>query len=152
VDDFRDRGLPRVCFLKPHATGIEREQHSTGTAMSGDVACGPQQTNELGAMHLAEGASHEPPLLRRYENVAAGEATTTHHDAVVEGPRNIELVEMRAHGALLGPDELDETLRVEQPGDTLAGGGFVPMGLGRFQQATHDLPSISWRLCIRRSM
>jgi hypothetical protein len=39
-----------------------------------------------------------------------------HHNAVVEGAREIELGEVRAHGALLGPEELDEALRVEEPG------------------------------------
>src|SRR5215470_2038421 len=42
VDDFRDRSLARVCFLKPHAACIEQEQHGAGCALSSDVACGPQ--------------------------------------------------------------------------------------------------------------
>jgi hypothetical protein len=103
-------------------------------------------------MHLAVCAPHEPPLLRRREHLAAGEAAATHHDAVVEGTRDIELRQVRAHGALLGPEELDETLRVEQSGDALAGSGFVPMRLVGFQLVAHNLLSISWRLCIRRSM
>ena len=78
-------------------------------------------------MDLTERTPQEAALLRRDEDLLAVEAAAAHHDAVVEGAREIELGEVRAHGALLGPEELDEALRVEQPGDALAGGGFVPI-------------------------
>jgi hypothetical protein len=65
--------------------------------------------------------------LRRHKHDLAIEASTAHQDAVVEGAGEIELGEVRAYGVLLGSEELDNAFRVEQPGDALAGGGFVPI-------------------------
>src|SRR5271163_275821 len=103
-------------------------------------------------MDLAERAPQETPLLRRHEGLLAIEAATSDDDAVVKGAREIELGEVRAHGALLGPEELDKAFRVEQPRDAFAGGGFVPIQLVGLQQGAHGASSISRTLCMSRKV
>jgi hypothetical protein len=56
----------------------------------------------------------------RHENVLSSEATAAHHDAVIEGACEIELGEVRAHGAPFRPEELVKALRIEQPCNALA--------------------------------
>src|SRR5271155_4373808 len=120
ADDLGDRELAGIRLLKPDPAGVEQQQHGPwaipfGAAPTSPVARGPQQTEELRAMDLAERAPQEAPLLRRHEDLLAVETAAAHDDAVVEGTRKIELGEVRAHDALLGPEELDKALRVEQP-------------------------------------
>src|SRR5258705_10978236 len=100
-------------------------------------------------MDLAECSPEKPPLLRCQQNLLAIEAAAADHDAVIERTSEIELSEMRARGTLLRPKELNKTLRVEQPGDALAGGGFVPIC---FEQVAHTLSSISCTLCMSRKV
>src|ERR1700677_805688 len=47
ADDLGDRELAGICLLKPHAAGIEQQQHGAGDAPAGAVARGPQQTDQL---------------------------------------------------------------------------------------------------------
>src|SRR5438132_4411646 len=150
ADDLGDRELAGIRLLKPDAAGIEQQQYGEGTAPFGAVARGPQQADEFRAMDLAERTPQEAALLRRDKDLLAIEAAAAHHDAVVEGAREIELGEVRAHGVLLGADELGEAFRVEQPGDALAGRGFVPIRLLGLQQVAHASVSISRTLCISR--
>jgi hypothetical protein len=95
--------------LKPDAARVEQQQHSMDAAPP-SVARGPQQAEELCAMHLAEGAPQESAFLRGDEDVLAVETAAAYHDAVVEGAGEIELGEVRAHGSLFGPEELDKAL------------------------------------------
>src|SRR6202167_6299542 len=124
VNDLGDRELAGIRLLKADAAGIEQQQHGAGAVRSGAVARSPQQTDELCAMDFAKCAPEKPPLLRGQQNLLAIEAAAADHDAVIERTREIKLGKMRAHGTLLRPKELNEALRVEQPGDALAGGGF----------------------------
>jgi hypothetical protein len=151
MDDLGDRELAGIRLLKPDAARVEQQQHSMDAAPSG-VARGPQQTEELCAMHLAERAPQESAFLRGNEDVLAVETAAAYHDAVVEGACEIELGEVRAHGALFGPEELDEALSVEQSGDAIAGGGFVPIRLVGLQQVAHASGAISRALCISRKV
>src|SRR3984957_11416436 len=151
IDNLGDREFAGIRLLKTDAARVEQQQHSMDPAPSG-VARGSQQTEELCAMHLAEGAPQESALLRGNEDVLAVETAAAYHDAVVEGACEIELGEVRAHGALFGPEELDEALRVEQSGDAIAGGGFVPIRLVGLQQVAHASGSISRALCISRKV
>src|SRR5277367_6725680 len=150
ADDFGDREFAGVRFLDPDPAGIEQQQHGARAAGSNVGARGSQQADELRAMDFAESAAHEPTFLRGYQYLLAVEAAATHHYPVVEGASETELGEMRAHRALLRSEELDEAIRVEQPGDALAGGGFVPIGLVRLRQVAHGSFSIRRTLCMSR--
>ncbi len=157
ADDLGDRELTGIRLLKPDAAGIEQQQHGPwaipfGATPASPVARGPQQTEELRSMDLAECAPQEAPLLRRNEDLLAVETAAAHDDAIVEGAREIELGEVRAHGALLGPEELDEAFGVEQSRDALAGRGFVPIRLVALQQVAHGAFSISRTLCMSRNV
>src|ERR1700722_315936 len=121
VNDLGDRELAGIRLLKADAAGIEQQQHGARAARSGAVARSPQQTDEFCAMHFAERAPEDPPLLSCHEDFLAIEAAAAHHDAIVEGAREVELGEVRAHGALLGPKEFAETVCIEQAGNAVAG-------------------------------
>ena len=152
ANDLGDREFAGIRLLKPHAASVEQQQHSADAASSSPIARSPQQTHKLRAMHLAERAAQEASLLRSHKDLLAVETAAAHHDAIVEGACEIELREMRAHGPLLGPKELDEALRVEQPGDALAGGGLVPIRLVWLPQVAHAWVSISCTLCSSRKV
>ena len=57
ADDLGDSELAGTRLLKADAAGIEQQQYGAGYAPSSPVARGPQQTDELRPMDLAERAT-----------------------------------------------------------------------------------------------
>ncbi len=88
VDGLRDRELAGIGLLQPHAAGIEQQQHGTRTTRAGAVARGAQQTDELCAVHLAERAAEETPLLRGDEDQLAVEPAAADDQSIVERARS----------------------------------------------------------------
>ena len=108
--DLGDGELAGIGLLQPHAAGIEQDQHGHRL----DLARGAQQTHQLGAMHLAEGAAHEAAFLRGDEHRRAVEPAAPDDDAVVELLGKVEYLQVRADLALFRPDELDKAAGIEQ--------------------------------------
>src|SRR5207247_9249930 len=77
--DFRDRELAGIGLLKPHAAGVEQDQH-----VMLEPARRSQQPGELGAMNFTESAAHEAPLLRGDEHRSTVQAAGADDDTVVE--------------------------------------------------------------------
>jgi hypothetical protein len=84
------------------------------------VARRAQQADKFRPMDLAEGAAEETPLLRGDEHCLARKFSTANDNAVVKGAREIELREVRTHGALRGSDELAKASGIENPVNPLA--------------------------------
>ena len=120
--DLGDGGLAGIGLLQPDAAGIEQDQHRRRLHRER----GPQQADELGAMDLAEGPAHEPPLLRGQEDERTVEASASHHDAVVEGARQVEGGQVRTHHPLFGAEELLERAGIDEGVEAGAGAGLVP--------------------------
>ena len=152
IDGFRDCEFARIGLLQPHAAGIEQQQHGTWTVRASTFARGAQQTNKFCAVHLAERAAEEAPLLRGDEDQIALEPAAADDQPIVERAGQVELREVRAHDALLGPDEFLETSRIEQSRDTVARRSLVPIRLMRIEEAAHCEASISRAPCISRSV
>ena len=122
---------------------------------------GAQQADQLGAMHLAEGAAHEASFLRGNEHGRAVKSAAPDDDAVVELLGKVEYLQMRADLALLRPDELDKAAGVEQQLDPCSRRCLVEAGrAGSFcRQLTCVLErsghwpssSINRTACARRS-
>src|SRR4029077_797992 len=139
-----------ICLRQPPAAGIEQQQDRARPALAGLVARGAQQADKFCPVHLAEGPAEKTSLLRGDEHRPARKFPTADDDAVVKGSREVELREVRAHGALLRADELAKTSGIENPRNPLARRRLVEVQLVRLQKVAHSPPSISRAPCIRR--
>ena len=111
------------------------------TGIGPKVARGPQEPHELRPVDLADGAAHEPALLRGDPDKGGRRAGRVRPiDAIVELLRQIEDGEMRAGLPLLRPDELGETSGIEQKLDAPARRKLVPAGRSR-SDVGHGPPS-----------
>jgi hypothetical protein len=108
--DLGNGKLARIGFLQADAAGVEQDQYRDRL----EFLRRAQQSRQLGAVHLTEGAAHEAAFLRRYEYRRTVETTVTNHDSVVELLGKVEHPQMRADLAHLRSDELQERSGVEQ--------------------------------------
>src|SRR5882757_1101120 len=120
--DLGDSQFAGIGFLQAHSAGVEQDQHRDRL----DVASRTQKTSQFGAVNLAEGATHEAPLLSSNEYRRASNPAAPDDDAIVELRWKIEHPQMRTLFTLLRADELLEAAGVEHPSDPLACGCLVP--------------------------
>ena len=108
--DLRDRDQSGIGFVQAHAARFGQQHHGLGPVAQG----ASEQTHQLGAMHLADAATHELALLRSDKYAARVQSRFADRHAVVEGRRHSQLRQVRTHHPLRRRQPLVEAAGIEE--------------------------------------
>src|SRR5688500_2494333 len=106
--------------MKPDAATVQQEHDRVRPRVERTF----DETGDLGAMHLADGAAHEAAFLSGDQDRTSPDAGFADDDAVVECGRHAEYGEMRAHMSAFRAAEFAKGTGVEQPGEATPCAGF----------------------------